>query len=292
MSELAFEYPRPNVSIFPNLGNLFPIMQHDRQKVYYTTDGMSVKNRLTEFIEYKGVNPKTFEDTADLGNGYVNNAGDSIRSRTLEKISKAYPDLNTAWLLTGQGGMIKGEPENTNRNNIVSDTVVIGEMPGPGEDNTLIEVGVGRFIMVVPLVPIKAYAGYIDNYNNQEFFEGLGVHTLSVTSNYRGRYMAFVVKGESMSDGSEESINEGTIVTGREIQRHHWRNKLHLHRFEDYVIVHKDGIVTKRIIAHDVERGIITCHSLNPDKGRFPDYDISLDECLQIFNIVAVTKTK
>lgn len=173
-----------------------------------------------------------------------------------------------------------------------SDTTIIGEMPEPGEENKFIDVGNGRFIMIVPLVPIKAYAGYVDNYDNQEFFEGLAVHSIPVTSLVRGHYMAFVVKGESMSNGSEESINEGNIVTGREIQKHHWRNKLHLHRFEDYVIVHRDGIVTKRIIAHDVELGIITCHSLNPDKNRFPDYDINLDECIQIFNIVAVTKTK
>lgn len=67
---------------------------------------MDLKSRLIEFIEYKGISVQSFELQCNLSNGAVSKMGNNTRRSTIDKISKSYPDLNTAWLLTGEGNMV------------------------------------------------------------------------------------------------------------------------------------------------------------------------------------------
>jgi len=175
-----------------------------------------------------------------------------------------------------------------------SNGLIIGEIGQGDEESPFIQIGPDQYIMVVPLVPIKAQAGYINNYNDENYIQEnfTQKHSFAVSRVYRGKYMAFIVDGDSMDDGTKNSIPEGSTVTGREIQKHHWRNKFHIHRYQDYIIVHEDGIFVKQITKHDTEKGIITCHSLNQNKEIYADFDLNLDQCLQIFNVVNVTQTK
>lgn len=168
----------------------------------------------------------------------------------------------------------------------------IGALQQNDGDSPFIDLGNGQYIMIVPLVQDYAYAGYLSGFQDEEYLDELPKHSFVVNKQHRGNYMAFQVIGESMSNGTDESITEGSTVTGREIQRHLWSSRFHIHRFKDYVIVHKEGILIKRIIKHDVDTGIITCRSLNPDKDAYPDFDLNLDDCSQMFNIVNVTQIR
>lgn len=72
----------------------------------------TTRERLYEFIEKKGLTPRSFEEKTGLANGFVSKVGFSIREAKLEFISKSFPELNITWLLTGEGNMLKGvEPE-------------------------------------------------------------------------------------------------------------------------------------------------------------------------------------
>ena len=148
----------------------------------------------------------------------------------------------------------------------------------------------GTFFMSVPLVEDYAEAGYLNGWNDRNFVEELPKHTINVEKRHMGKYRAFRVRGESMDDGSRSSICNRDIVVGRNIERQLWNSKFHLHKFEYYVIVHKEGIVVKRIAKHDVENGIITCISLNPNKSLYPDYDINLSDLYEIYNIISVER--
>lgn len=57
-----------------------------------------IKDRLTKFLEYKGYGQLKFENTAGLGRGFVNKVGFNINAKSLEKIAKAYPELNIDWI--------------------------------------------------------------------------------------------------------------------------------------------------------------------------------------------------
>lgn len=68
---------------------------------------MTMKDRLMQFINYKDISVQAFETNVNLSNGAVSKMGDGTRRSTIDKISNTYPDLNTNWLLTGEGDMLK-----------------------------------------------------------------------------------------------------------------------------------------------------------------------------------------
>ena len=70
------------------------------------TNYQTVKDRLKAFIKYKGLGQGRFEVTCGLSNGYVNNIRQSIQPDKLQKIALHFPDLNTGWLMTGEGEML------------------------------------------------------------------------------------------------------------------------------------------------------------------------------------------
>lgn len=66
-----------------------------------------VKDRLKLFIAHLDVTNQAFEGACGLSNGYIANMRKGVGDRALEQISKTYPELNTTWLLTGEGAMLK-----------------------------------------------------------------------------------------------------------------------------------------------------------------------------------------
>lgn len=76
------------------------------------TEQNSVKNRLLQFLEYKNISQKRFEEMCGLSNGYVNNIRKSIKLDTYkEKIEPIFPELNKKWLLLGEGEMLIEDDE-------------------------------------------------------------------------------------------------------------------------------------------------------------------------------------
>ena len=47
---------------------------------------MTLRERMFYLIEKEGINPNQFYTISGLGNGYLNNVGESFRKPTIEKI--------------------------------------------------------------------------------------------------------------------------------------------------------------------------------------------------------------
>jgi hypothetical protein len=138
--------------------------------------------------------------------------------------------------------------------------------------------------MIVPVVSQFAYAGYLHGYADEEYMHGLPKMPWPVEGEHKGAYITFQVRGDSMDDDSKDSYSDGDLLLCREIARNLWeKSKLHIKKW-DFVIVHKtEGILIKRITEHNVEKGLITIHSLN---DFYPDQQIKLQDVSQIFNVV------
>ena len=50
---------------------------------------------------------RSFEKVCGLSYGYINNMRVSMQPDKVENIAMHFPDLNTGWLLTGEGTMLK-----------------------------------------------------------------------------------------------------------------------------------------------------------------------------------------
>ena len=144
---------------------------------------MATKERLILFLAHLNISQGRFEKKVGLSIGFVNKVGDSIRKSSLEKIISVYPQLNTAWLLTGVGEMLN--KDSTQINKAKPDTEIITKC--------------------VPFVNQYAYAGYLAGYQDQEYIDQLPTVLFDVDHDPKGNYLAFEVKGDSMNDGSDES---------------------------------------------------------------------------------------
>ena len=105
----------------------------------------TIKERLTDFLSYKGIGQIKFAESAGLSRGFVNILGDGISSKSLNKISKAFPELNTLWLTTGEGnminsGMIIGENKGNAAQNISGNMVNV-TMPESGTQKIIKPTG-------------------------------------------------------------------------------------------------------------------------------------------------------
>ena len=65
-----------------------------------------MKERIMEFVRYKGLPVSTFEQMCGLSNAYVKNISKGVGADKLEKILNTFPELNRTWLLYGEGDML------------------------------------------------------------------------------------------------------------------------------------------------------------------------------------------
>lgn len=231
---------------------------------------MKAWERIQKIMDEEGLNKNSFSKAIGISNNVtitrIINEKRSPSKSTCEKIVAAFPKYNLTWLLTGEGNML-------------TDITSLNEA-------SFIDKPI---ILHVPLVSQYAQAGYLCGYADAAYMATLPTIPYIVDHEAQGHYVAFEVKGDSMNDGTEDSILEGDRLLCREIMPHLWADsKLHFRKW-DFVIVHSDGILVKRIIDHDVENHTITIHSLN---SLYPDKVINLADVKQIFNVIELQRPK
>lgn len=66
----------------------------------------SIQERITKYIENKGITPYKFCKDLGFSMGYLDKRG-AIGTDKYLKIIEYYPEINPEWLLTGKGEMLK-----------------------------------------------------------------------------------------------------------------------------------------------------------------------------------------
>lgn len=91
---------------------------------------MGVKERLTQFVAYKRLSKRRFQASIGVSSSYIQGITNGMSADVLHRISVTYPDLNTDWLLTGEGEMLNSTPgitQNQNGGSNNSQTVTLGQ---------------------------------------------------------------------------------------------------------------------------------------------------------------------
>lgn len=68
---------------------------------------MTIKERISRIIEYSNTNNFAFEKKCGLSRGYLNAIKEDIGSTKLVQILRAYPEISPAWLILGEGEMLR-----------------------------------------------------------------------------------------------------------------------------------------------------------------------------------------
>jgi len=250
----------------------------------------NLSQRFKEVRKTIGLGQAEFAKRANISQSQVSSVENGSRNITpaiLIALEDAY-NVNRKWVETGEGEMFFNKPR------LEAEPLHLASDPNDfdNDGSRFEELADGTLRMRIPVIPYKAHAqGYLRGFADPEYYEDLSVISIDVFKQHKGHYLAFEVKGESMTtlepEHFRQSIFDGVIVVGRELSKHQWKYKLHTHNYDAWVIVHNTkGILIKQIIDQNIDEGLITIHSLNPDKVAYPDEVLFLDDIEQIFNVV------
>lgn len=71
---------------------------------------MKTKEKLMQFLDYKGIKPTKAENMLNWGKGAITKPS-SMSIDKLEEFLLLFTELSAEWLLRGEGEMIKGDKE-------------------------------------------------------------------------------------------------------------------------------------------------------------------------------------
>lgn len=209
---------------------------------------MTVKERLIDFLKYKKIGQKKFAQEIGMSDGYVNAIRKSIQPDTLNKIAMCFPELNTAWLLTGEGAMLRDQIESKN-----------------------IEPSYNVKYPVKPFID-TAYGSCGDQKGfglsvKKKDCEGL---SLPINTEYD---FSIKASGDSMINRMrpERSIRSGDIVACRS-----WKSRNHVRWGEVYALATEDGVIIKKV-EQSAKEDSIRCVSFNIEENYLP-YEIPTNE--------------
>lgn len=221
------------------------------------------KDRLLEFLRYKGLGQQKFEISIGMSNGWANKVGDSIRENTLKKISEVYPELNIAWLKSGVGVMLNnGESEET--------------LYTPKEEHsqTTESEDTAKWVL---LLPVSAQGGSLNDF----VVSVKESDCEKVVSPIRGVDFAMTVSGDSMSpeypNGSRifiKKINERAFIEWGKV----------------YVLDTCNGTVIKILVPSDKE-GYVKCVSINTDPI-FAPFEVALEDIYGVYKVLLCMSVK
>lgn len=219
------------------------------------SSGASIKDRLRVFVDKIGISEGFFLTKVGSTAKTITKLNDNLPKAFLDSVRMAYPMLNMRWLEYGEKPMLN-------------------------------EAGVRISNMkMIPIVSQHAYAGYLSGYADTEYIENLPTIPYMVEpEDALDTFVAFEVYGDSMDDDTTDAYKSGDILICKQVELQLYKNTPLPYKRRDFVIVHSNGILIKRIISHDVENHTITIHSLSDDP-RYKDTVLNLEDVRQLFTV-------
>lgn len=183
----------------------------------------TVKDRLIKYLEEKKISKSEFGRRIGVSSAFITSMRQSMQPDKLERIALNFPDLNTEWLMTGKGYMIKGE-------------------------NSLMQTNY-EDVKMIPLLPLTAQGGTLN-----DFIVSVKPDDCEkIVSPIKGAEFAMTVSGDSM----EPEYPSGAKILLKKINE-----KAFIEWGRVYVLDTCNGSVIKKIMPGSTAE-VVTCISLN-----------------------------
>ena len=209
----------------------------------------AIKERIIEFINYKGISKNAFETTCNMSKRYLSNLKGTPGARIIKNIHDAFPELNTTWLITGTGEMLSEETEN-------QESAILEENRAP----ILPTVVAGS-----PDTDILKYVK--KNYNNLELSHVIVLDTPID--------MWHIIRDDAMSPTFKVG-DKIALLAYNKGEENPIPGKIYA------VDTTSNGLIIRKLVPED--NGSYVAKSLNEE--RYPDFIIKEEEIIRIFRIV------
>jgi phage repressor protein C with HTH and peptisase S24 domain len=211
---------------------------------------------------------------------------------TLTDILTRFTQLNSEWLMRGEGDMFKKDPEPvmTSVPDKATDLASAGSDGVSTKKQLEEEYLRGRSIRplavtvdrmgndTILLVPIKAQAGYRQRYFDMEYIKELSSFTLPNFNT--GTYRAFEVEGDSM----HPTIRHSDFVICSYVENWEYIRPRHV-----YVIVTSEYVLIKRIVGDLKEKPAV---ELQSDNSYYPPFRLPIDEIKEVWQVRGILTTQ
>lgn len=220
---------------------------------------MSVKERLIAYLDYKKVSKSDFGRSIGVSSAYVTSMRKSIDPEKLQSIAKNYPDLNTGWLMTGDGEMLKNKES------------LPGNYAGTSSDQS------DQLFHTVPLVPTSAQGGPLN-----DFVTSIKENECEkIVSPVKYADLAITVAGDSMAP----EFPSGCQILIKKINE-----KAFIEWGKVYVLDTCNGTVIKEVHRGKSEDEI-ECYSINPDP-KFQPFSVKFADIFGMYRVIMCMSLK
>lgn len=236
----------------------------------------TVNERILYLIENQcNGNQKKFSEKINFAPQVIYNIVSGRKSKpsfdVLNSILLSFVDLNSEWLLTGKGEMLKTEKKAVEKTKKFIPAVEI-IAPERIEGRDLMP----KVVVVddadnerIPLVPVKAQAGYLAAYDDPVYIQTLPTYSLPTLID--GTFRMFQVAGHSMYP----TLQNNSYVVGEFVDN--WE---HITDNRIYVVVTNEGVIVKRVLNKVRKYGSLYCKS---DNREYPNISVNIREVKEIW---------
>lgn len=209
----------------------------------------TVKDRLLHYLESQNIPKTVFCREMGLSPAYVTAMRKSLPEEKVKRMCEIYPNLNRDWLLYGEGEMLQTPVANESKHRFAD--------------------------CIIPLLPVDAYAGGLQNYSR-----GVGMSDCDMIAvPVRGADFAINITGDSM----EPEIHSGCLAAIKRINASDfipWGNPL--------VIDTENGVLIKLVYPSEKGDDYIKARSYNP---KYPDIQIPKSCVYGLYRVLAYINT-
>ncbi len=217
-------------------------------------DNSVLKQRVLEYLDFKGVSMYEFYKTTGVSNGVLSQKT-GLSEINILKFLSYYPDVSLRWFLTGEGSMIDKETELSvvkEKEATYKPIVVTVDKDG---HNT------------ITMFDVQAAAGLPLEINNPEYYANQPKFSLPGYQYQQGDFICIQVDGESMHP---TIFHQDWLIAKRLYEPDRQIRDGYVH-----ILATREGVVTKRLLNRIQERNQIVCTS---DAEGYNTYSVNYEE--------------